>query len=82
MRHPRDITLIFYQVLFAYVHSFIKLWAVLTFWDCDWSGRNLDEVNRDGQDDLDTSFFPVLRNVRPASAYRGRLIGSIYAAEA
>ncbi|KAH6884510.1 glycosyltransferase like family 2-domain-containing protein [Thelonectria olida] len=69
MRHPRDMGLVFYQIAFAYVHSFIKLWALLTFWDCDWSGRNLDEVNRDGQDELDTSFFPV--------TYLSRAIGQV-----
>lgn len=45
-RNPRDCLLIPVQVIFAYAHSFYKLWALLTFWDCDWSGRNLNEVDQ------------------------------------
>jgi hypothetical protein len=40
-RHPEDIPLFPYYVLFAYFHSFLKAWAMITFWDCSWSGRNL-----------------------------------------
>ncbi|KAM0549543.1 hypothetical protein ACHAPJ_009359 [Fusarium lateritium] len=58
LRHPSDFPLLVCQVLFGYFHSFIKLWALLTFWDCDWSGRNLDEVQAGG-DQLDTSFHRV-----------------------
>ncbi|KAI6778917.1 uncharacterized protein J7T54_003853 [Emericellopsis cladophorae] len=49
-RHPADLQLFVFQVLFAYVHSFFKLWALVTFWDCGWSGRNLDDVNGDEND--------------------------------
>jgi len=50
-RHPEDFPLMICQVAFAYIHSFFKLWALLTFWDCNWSGRNLDENNQE-QDGL------------------------------
>ncbi|KAL2262070.1 hypothetical protein VTK26DRAFT_2597 [Humicola hyalothermophila] len=43
-RYPQDICLFPAYVAFAYFHSFIKLWALLTFWDCNWSGRCLDQV--------------------------------------
>ncbi|KAF4453119.1 hypothetical protein F53441_4116 [Fusarium austroafricanum] len=56
-RHPRDLWLIVFQLMFGYVHGFIKLWALVTFWDCDWSGRNLDEVH--GEAELDTTFWLV-----------------------
>ncbi|CCC06055.1 hypothetical protein SMACR_00273 [Sordaria macrospora] len=39
--YPQDIWLFPAYVLFAYFHSFIKLWALFTFWDYAWSGRNL-----------------------------------------
>lgn len=56
-RYPSDIPLVIFQILFGYIHSFFKLWALLTFWDCGWSGRNLDDVNANQQDEpLDTSF--------------------------
>ncbi|EEU44965.1 uncharacterized protein NECHADRAFT_48936 [Fusarium vanettenii 77-13-4] len=55
-RHPADILLVIVQILFAYIHSFYKLWALLTFWDCGWSGRNLADVNGNQGDTLDTSF--------------------------
>ncbi|KAL2022104.1 hypothetical protein VTK56DRAFT_6148 [Thermocarpiscus australiensis] len=48
-RHPQDIWLFPAYLAFAYFHSLIKLWALLTFWDCSWSGRRLDQikVNKD-----------------------------------
>lgn len=48
LRYPSDFPLMIVQILFGYVHSLIKFWALVTFWNCDWSGRNLDEVNADG----------------------------------
>lgn len=45
VRHPSDILLFPAQVAFAYVHSIIKFWALFTFWNCDWSGRRLEDVN-------------------------------------
>ncbi|KAF4973951.1 hypothetical protein FZEAL_9098 [Fusarium zealandicum] len=60
LQHPSDFPLMVCQVLFGYAHSFFKLWALLTFWDCDWSGRNLDEVNaNEEQARLDTSFEDI-----------------------
>ncbi len=50
-RHPRDIPLFPFYVAFAYFHSFIKLWALLTFWDCTWSGRSLELIKVDGSED-------------------------------
>ncbi|KAK3904285.1 glycosyltransferase [Staphylotrichum tortipilum] len=50
-RHPRDIPLFPFYVLFAYFHSFIKLWALFTFWDCTWSGRALDKIKVDPSED-------------------------------
>lgn len=41
-REPRDLLFFPLYVLFAYYHSLIKLWALLTFWDVAWSGRQLD----------------------------------------
>ncbi|KAK4116821.1 glycosyltransferase family 2 protein [Canariomyces notabilis] len=43
-QHPQDIWLFPVYVLFAYFHSFIKLWALLTFYDCGWSGRQLNDM--------------------------------------
>ena len=43
-RNPQDISLFPAYLAFAYFHSFIKLWALLTFWDCTWSGRNLEQI--------------------------------------
>lgn len=60
MRYPQDVYLVFYQVAFAYAHSFVKLWADLTFWDAGWAGRNLDEVNRESKAEKnDSSFTPI-----------------------
>ncbi|KAJ4308157.1 hypothetical protein N0V84_012266 [Fusarium piperis] len=56
-RYPSDIPLVIFQIMFGYIHSFYKLWALLTFWDCGWSGRNLDDVNANQQaEPLDTKF--------------------------
>lgn len=58
LQNPKDFSLVICQVVFGYVHSVIKFWALITFWDCGWSGRNLEEV-RDEEQELDTSFHPV-----------------------
>ncbi|KAL2125617.1 hypothetical protein VTJ04DRAFT_1982 [Mycothermus thermophilus] len=42
--NPRDIYLFPVQVAFAYFHSLIKLYALLTFYSTDWSGRQLDKL--------------------------------------
>ncbi|CAM1506068.1 Fc.00g057090.m01.CDS01 [Cosmosporella sp. VM-42] len=57
VRHPSDFPLMICQVGFAYMHSIIKLWALLTFWDCDWSGRDLDSVNANHEQVLEGSKF-------------------------
>ncbi|KIY03874.1 uncharacterized protein Z520_00565 [Fonsecaea multimorphosa CBS 102226] len=46
LRHPADLLYLPAYYVFAYFHSLIKLWALLTFWDTQWSGRNLDGINR------------------------------------
>jgi cellulose synthase/poly-beta-1,6-N-acetylglucosamine synthase-like glycosyltransferase len=44
--HPLDFFLFFWPLpayhLFAYFHSFLKLWTYITFWDCGWSGRSFE----------------------------------------
>lgn len=55
-RHnPRDLVWFPFYVVFAYVHSFYKLWSLLTFWDCSWGGRStkvvLDTSVSDSTDD-------------------------------
>lgn len=51
--NPQDLWLFPFQVLFGYFHSFVKLWALLTFYDHSWSGRNLAALDNDndGPDD-------------------------------
>ncbi|KAK3497202.1 nucleotide-diphospho-sugar transferase [Neurospora hispaniola] len=44
--YPQDIWLFPAYVLFAYFHSFIKLWALFTFYDHAWSGRNLAALTK------------------------------------
>lgn len=39
--NPQDIWMWPMLILFGYLHSFIKFYALLTFWDAAWSGRNL-----------------------------------------
>lgn len=56
IRYPADLLLMPVQIAFGYIHSIIKLWALLTYWDCDWSGRRLDDVNGRG---MATGFEPI-----------------------
>jgi hypothetical protein len=51
-RHPADLALLGFQIAFAYVHSFYKLWALVTFWNCSWSGRKLDGLGGDEAQDV------------------------------
>lgn len=44
-QHPQDLWTFPCYLLFAYFHSLIKLWALLTFWDCTWSGRDFTKIN-------------------------------------
>lgn len=54
--HPSDILLLPVQFLFGYFHSCIKLYALLTWWVCKWSGRDLDDA---GESSSDTNATPV-----------------------
>ena len=46
-RHPKDLIFLPGYLLFAYFHSLIKLWSLLTFWSTSWGGRDLSKVNAD-----------------------------------
>ena len=44
-RHPRDLVYLPGCILFGYCHSFIKFFALLTFWQTAWGSRKLgDEI--------------------------------------
>ncbi|KAK4202916.1 family 2 putative glycosyltransferase [Triangularia verruculosa] len=43
-RHPQDIWTFPAYLLFAYYHSFIKAWALITFYNHAWTGRNLGAI--------------------------------------
>ncbi|KIW64397.1 hypothetical protein PV04_09332 [Phialophora macrospora] len=45
-RHPLDLVYLPMYYIFAYSHSLIKLVALLTFWDVQWSGRDLESINQ------------------------------------
>nr|OQO30510.1 hypothetical protein B0A51_01739 [Rachicladosporium sp. CCFEE 5018] len=45
LRHPEDLRMLSGYFAFAYFHSFIKMYALLTFWNCHWGGRNLAAIN-------------------------------------
>jgi hypothetical protein len=45
-RHPLDLVYLPAYYIFAYSHSLIKLVALLTFWDVQWSGRDLESINQ------------------------------------
>ena len=38
-KEPKDLVLVPGYIVFGYAHSFIKLYALLTFWDISWAGR-------------------------------------------
>ncbi|KAK9793514.1 putative Glycosyltransferase 2-like domain-containing protein [Seiridium cardinale] len=44
-RHPEHLYLAPGYVVFAYVHSFIKLHALLTFYDIGWTGRSTQQIH-------------------------------------
>jgi hypothetical protein len=46
-RYPRDLILIPACLFMAYFHSFIKIYALLTFWEVRWEGRNLAVVEEE-----------------------------------
>lgn len=43
-QHPSHIFFFPGYVLFAYGHSLIKAWSLVTFWDIAWSGRKVEEI--------------------------------------
>ncbi len=43
-RHPKDLILLPGYLVFTWYHSLVKLWALVTFWECTWSGRNLAAI--------------------------------------
>ncbi|ETS83434.1 hypothetical protein PFICI_05310 [Pestalotiopsis fici W106-1] len=43
-RYPSHLIMFPGYVAFAYYHSLIKFWALLTIWDCAWTGRNIAEL--------------------------------------
>jgi cellulose synthase/poly-beta-1,6-N-acetylglucosamine synthase-like glycosyltransferase len=47
VRHPTDLQFFPFYYLFAYFHSLIKLWALITFWDNKWAGRQLEEKKKE-----------------------------------
>ncbi|RFU29608.1 hypothetical protein B7463_g6726, partial [Scytalidium lignicola] len=46
LRNPRDIVFLIPGILFGYYHSAVKLWALLTVWNVQWTGRQ--GVNNSG----------------------------------
>ncbi|KAK1827406.1 N-acetylglucosaminyltransferase [Podospora conica] len=42
---PQDLWTFPCYLMFAYFHSLIKFWALLTFWDCAWSGRDFSKID-------------------------------------
>lgn len=45
VRHPSDIVWLPAYFAFAYFHSFIKVYCLFTFFDHNWSGRNLANLD-------------------------------------
>ncbi|KAK3299744.1 nucleotide-diphospho-sugar transferase [Chaetomium fimeti] len=76
-RHPQDIFLFPVYVSFAYFHSFIKLWALLTFWDCAWCGRNLAQIKvADNDADVIENEKPIQKWFASLRSIRIRIQGS------
>ncbi|KAK7955947.1 uncharacterized protein PG986_005169 [Apiospora aurea] len=48
-RYPADILFFPGSAAFGYWHSLIKAYALLTFWNVKWEGRDLDTINRQAQ---------------------------------
>ncbi|PCG89103.1 Hypothetical protein PENO1_041560 [Penicillium occitanis (nom. inval.)] len=44
-RHPKYVIFLPGYYAFGYFHSLIKLYALFTFWDVTWSGRQLDRID-------------------------------------
>ncbi|KUJ09363.1 uncharacterized protein LY89DRAFT_556007, partial [Mollisia scopiformis] len=41
-KHPRDLVWLFWGILFGYLHSLIRLYALFTITNVEWSGRQLN----------------------------------------
>ncbi|KAK5938513.1 hypothetical protein PMZ80_009484 [Knufia obscura] len=50
-RNPEDIVYFPLYIIFTYVHTFYKLWALITFWDCQWTGRGGNIASNPGPSD-------------------------------
>ncbi|KAI3398070.1 hypothetical protein diail_9934 [Diaporthe ilicicola] len=60
--HPSDLVWLPAYIAFAYCHSFIKLYCLVTFWNHDWNGRNLDLAEAASVHNLDkTELVAVAR---------------------
>ena len=68
-RHPSDIFLLPFQIVFGYVHSIIKLQALVTFKDCNWSGRSLNAISDDPVAAAFEELYHELREARWISSY-------------
>jgi cellulose synthase/poly-beta-1,6-N-acetylglucosamine synthase-like glycosyltransferase len=53
LRQPADLIYLPGCLAFCYLHGFIKLYAMLTFWVTAWGGRDLDSINRHAAADDD-----------------------------
>ncbi|KAK5199536.1 hypothetical protein LTR92_000076 [Exophiala xenobiotica] len=53
-RHPKDLVYLPGYICFAYLHSLIKLYALLTFWVTAWGGRDLDSISRSASPETKT----------------------------
>jgi cellulose synthase/poly-beta-1,6-N-acetylglucosamine synthase-like glycosyltransferase len=49
LRETQDLVFLPGYFVFAYFHSLIKLYALLTFWSTNWGGRNLEAINEEGR---------------------------------
>lgn len=49
-RNPKDLVYLPGSILFGYLHSFIKLYAMLTFWVTAWGSRKAVDMKTDDAD--------------------------------
>lgn len=81
-RNPRDLWLFPIYVLFAYFHSFLKIWTLITFWDHNWSGRDLSKIgmavshksSNDVEDSVHESTDKAIAAARAQSHYQPHTI--------
>lgn len=73
LRHPEDLTMLPGYFAFAYFHSFVKLYALLTFWNCHWGGRNLAAITDDAHGKEKTGLDDqVVEDLPPYTDHKGR----------